>query len=670
MNLQNVFLLILAFLAAGLFVYFHYFFREKRTKSTFYLAVLRFLSIFAILILLINPKIEKREYSVIKPKLLVAVDNSSSIKFSKSQNTLENSLALIKNNTSLQEKFDIDYFTFGNTIENNTEITFDENQTNIKKALHELNAMAENQIAPIILLTDGNQTFGSNYKYYQSKQAIYPIMIGDTVTITDLEISQINVNEYTYLNNKFPVEAFIRYSGKETIRTNFVVREDNTILYQQKVTLTKENNFSNIQFYSTADKIGKHVFQATIEPLQGEKNRLNNVKNFAIEVMDEQTKIALIYDVLHPDVGMLKESIEINPQRKVTLLDINSSMDNLEENNIYIVYQPNQKFQSVFNRLKNNSKNYIIITGNATNWNFLNNAQEIFTKNVLAKSQEYLPDFQTNFTTFPVEDISFSNFSPLEDSFGEIKFSVPFESILTQTIDGITTESPLLASFTVDNQRGISLFGENIWKWRALSYAREKSFVSFDNFINSMLQYVTITTKTNQIDLTYNVLVYSDEPVIISAKTYDANLNFDENANLELILEKDQRSKPFLLKGNRFEINLNNLEPGAYNFIAKNVQNNTHVTGKFTVVSYSMEQENIQANVSDLQLVAESSKGNAFYPDQTEELLQNLVNDSNYVSVQKEVKQTVTLIDWRWLLGLIVLSLSIEWFIRKYKGLI
>lgn len=670
MNSHNAFLLILAFLAAGLFVYFHYFFREKQTKSTFYLAALRFLSIFAILILLINPKIEKREYSVVKPKLLVAVDNSSSIKFSESQNTSENSLVLIKNNTSLQEKFDIDYFTFGKTIENNTEITFDENQTNIKKALQELNAMTENQVAPIILLTDGNQTFGSNYKYYQSKQPIYPIMIGDTVTITDVEISQINVNEYTYLNNKFPVEAFIRYSGKEAISTNFVVREDNTILYQQKVTLTKENNFLNIQFYSTADKIGKHVFQARIEPLQDEKNRLNNVKNFAIEVINEQTKIALIYDVLHPDVGMLKESIEINQQRKVTLLDINNSMDNLEENNIYILYQPNQKFQSIFNKLKNATKNYIIITGNTTNWNFLNNAQEIFTKNVLAKSQEYLPDFQTNFTAFPVEDISFSNFSPLEDSFGEIKFSVPFESILTQNIEGINTEYPLLASFTVDNQRGIVLFGENIWKWRALSYAREKSFVSFDNFINSMLQYVTITKKTNQIDLTYNALVYSDEPLIISAKTYDANLNFDENANLELILEKDQRSKPFLLKGNRFEIKLNNLEPGAYNFIAKNVQNNTSVTGKFTVVSYLMEQENLLANVTDLQLVAEISKGNAFYPDQTEELLQNLVNDSNYVSVQKEVKQTVTLIDWKWLLGLIVLSLSIEWFIRKYKGLI
>jgi len=29
----------------------------------------------------------------------------------------------------------------------------------------------------------------------------------------------------------------------------------------------------------------------------------------------------------------------------------------------------------------------------------------------------------------------------------------------------------------------------------------------------------------------------------------------------------------------------------------------------------------------------------------------------------------ISLIDWKWLLGLIVLSLGLEWSIRKYRGL-
>ncbi len=668
MNSLSIFYISVAFLATAMLVYFHYFFKEKKNSTTINLALLRFLSLFGIFFLLINPKIVKKEYTVEKPKLFVALDNSLSIKFSENENIIKTSKEEIERNIGLNEKFDINYFTFGNRLEANSELSFDENQTNIKQALQDLNAIEEDQNAPIILLTDGNQTFGNNYKFHSSKQEIYPIIIGDTVRFSDLEITQINVNEYAYLENKFPIEAFVRYSGKENVNTNFVVKEGNNILFQQKVAFTEENNFSSIQFYLTADEIGKHMYLATISPLKNEKNTWNNIKNFSIEVMDEQTKIAIIYDVLHPDIGMLKKSIEINAQRKVTLVDINSSKDNRNDNDIHIFYQPNQKFKAYFDSLSSSSKNYFIITGSATDWNFLNNAQNIFKKDFLAKQQEYLPEFQANFNTFPLKDIGFSNFAPLEDSFGEIKFNIPFESLLTQNINGIATEYPLLVSYTNVNQRGIALFGENISKWRMLSYASEKSFETFDSFINSLMQFLTITTKTNQIDLSYNSIIYSDEPVLILAKTYDSSLNFDKNANLELFLENEKNGTPFLLKGNIFEVKLNNLEPGDYTFKVKNLQNNKLVNGKFTVVTYATEQQVLQANSSDLEFLAENSNGQAFYPNQLKILIENLKNGSNFISIQKESRKTVSLIDWKWLLGLIVLSLFSEWFVRKYKG--
>lgn len=670
MNSLTIFFLLLAFVAAGLFVYFHYFFREKRTKSTFYLAALRFISIFGILVLLINPKIVRKEYTIVKPKLFVAIDNSSSIKFSENEAILKDSKDALEQNTELNNKFALEYFTFGTSLETFSKLSFDEKHTNIKQALQDLNAIDENEHAPIILMTDGNQTFGNTYKFHTSKQAIYPIIIGDTLQYSDVEITQINVNEYTYLENKFPVEAFILSSGNDNKTTDFVVKEGDSIVFQQKVVFTAENNAASLQFFLTADKIGKHVYQATISPFKEEKNMRNNVQNFAIEVIDEQTKIALIYDVLHPDIGMLKKAIEINAQRKVTLIDIKTSKENLEENNIYILYQPNSNFKALLESLPNSGKNYFIITGNATDWNFLNNAQNNFQKKVLATQQEYLPEFQSNYSTFPVKDIGFANFPPLEDSFGEIVFKVPFESLLTQKIEDISTDYPMLASFKVDNQRGIVLFGENMFKWRMLSYASEKSFVSFDDFINSLLQYLTITTKTNQIDLTYDPIIYSDEPISIIAKTYDANLNFDANANLELYLENENNGTPFLLKGNTFQVKVNNLDAGTYNFKVKNLQNNAIVDGKFTVIAYAIEQQAIQANREDLLYLATNSNGQAFYPNQIEKLIENLQNDSTFVSIQKEAKQTVTLIDWKWLLGLIVLSLLSEWFIRKYQGLV
>ena len=42
----------------------------------------------------------------------------------------------------------------------------------------------------MLLITDGNQTYGNDYQYTASnyKQPIYPIILGDTITYTDLSI--------------------------------------------------------------------------------------------------------------------------------------------------------------------------------------------------------------------------------------------------------------------------------------------------------------------------------------------------------------------------------------------------------------------------------------------------------------------------------------------------
>jgi hypothetical protein len=50
----------------------------------------------------------------------------------------------------------------------------------------------------------------------------------------------------------------------------------------------------------------------------------NNSKNFAVEVIDQKTKIALVTAINHPDVAALKRSIESNAQRTQTIVKPNS----------------------------------------------------------------------------------------------------------------------------------------------------------------------------------------------------------------------------------------------------------------------------------------------------------------------------------------------------------
>ena len=68
--------------------------------------------------------------------------------------------------------------------------------------------------------------------------------------------------------------------------------------------------------------------------------------------------------------------------------------------------------------------------------------------------------------------------------------------------------------------------------------------------------------------------------------------------------------------------------------------------------------------------LANSSNGMAYFVDDTKSLIQNLLKDERFVTIQKSSKNVVPLIDWKFLLAIIALSLSAEWFIRKYNGLI
>ncbi|MGB5463520.1 MAG: VWA domain-containing protein, partial [Aureibaculum sp.] len=82
------------------------------------------------------------------------------------------------------------------------------------------------------------------------------------------------------------------------------------------------------------------------------------------------------------------------------------------------------------------------------------------------------------------------------------------------------------------------------------------------------------------------------------------------------------------------------------------------------------EQQFTTANVKDLKGIAEASGGSYFFIDKTNDLIETLLSDKRYTTVQKSTEKTVSLIDWKLLLGIVLFLLSLEWFLRKYRGLI
>jgi len=666
--------ILLAIVVAIAISYFQYFYKSTSSgKVRVILAFLRFLGIFALILLLINPQFKSEQLEDVKPSLNVLIDNSSSISHAKQEKTVRKIINDLKVNAKLQEKFQINYFAFSDNIYKQDSFNFKQSETNILKALQATEAISKKRVAPILLITDGNQTYGATYEFYKSKQAIYPIVVGDTLSHDDIKIHQINANSYVSLKHKFPVEVFLQYDGVKAVKKQFTVQVNGKTVFKKILDFNAEKQSQKMEFYLLADTVGKRHYNCKIETLINEKNTVNNFNNFSIEVIDEQAKILILTTINHPDIAVLKRTIESNEQRKVVVVSKLNNNIQFEDYQLIILYQPNIKFKKIFEALNKSSSNYFIITGTKTDWNFLNKTQSYFTKKNINTTEKYNAIFNTNFNAFITEDIGFSSFPPLEDYFGDVTFSTDHQILLNQSISGIPTESPLLATFKDGARRGAVLFGEQSWKWRMLSKVEHQSFDKFDTFFTKLIQYLSSNKRSSQLEITYEPFIYANKDIRIAAQFFDANYVFDATANLIVsIYDKNEKVNDysFTLTNNNYEAILNNLKPGSYTFIVS-VKNKTFTkNGTLTVLPYTIEQQSSTVNLSSLKKLASVSNGSVYYANQTQNLITKLILDKKHTTIQKSTEKIVSLVEFKWLLGILILAFSMEWFIRKHQGLI
>jgi len=677
MTAETVLYIVIAALIAFSVAVFMYGYKAKESvRLRWIFGVLRFLSLFALLLLIINPKFRSETYTIQKPKLPVLIDNSSSIAELGQDGNLVDFVEELKSNTDLNDKFDVSYFSFGTGLTNDDSLTFSENNTNIQKALSSIRSVFKNEIAPTVLFTDGNQTLGNDYEFGVSDfgNTIYPIILGDSTRYTDLKIEQLNTNRYAFLKNQFPVEAMLVYNGTTAVNAQFLITQGGSTVYRENVSFSELDNTRTLSFTLPANSVGLQRYQAQIGPLQEEKNRSNNMKQFAVEVIDQATNILVVSKIIHPDLGALRKSITSNEQRRVRFVKPSEARSLLNDHQLVILYQPDGTFANLYEEIENLNKNTFTITGTQTDWDFLNTIQQNFEKDATFQSEFSTGVLNRNYGTFAVEDIGFDNFPPLKTAFGALEILIPYETILEQAIDGFTSDSPMLATMELNGVRDAIWDGEGLWKWRAQTYLETGDFSAFDEFTGKLIQYLASTKRRSRLEVVGETFYYNNDPIKITAQYFDNNYVFDPRASVTMSVinseNNEQRTFPMLLRSNFYEVDLNSLPAGEYSYTVSVRDQAVTRSGNFTILEFNVEQQFLNADVTKLQRLATNTRGTAFFVTESENLISALLEDDRYLAVQKSEQKVVPLIDWKYLLGLIAILLSLEWFIRKYNGLI
>jgi len=324
--------------------------------------------------------------------------------------------------------------------------------------------------------------------------------------------------------------------------------------------------------------------------------------------------------------------------------------------------------------IKKRKLNFFLISGLSTDFNFLNNVQNDFSVENGYPEQEVFGILNNGFTKFEISDFDTTNFPPLLSNSGPIDFNVSHELLMSMEIKGLELDQPLLVVSEKETRKNAILFGEGLWKWRVQSFKNSGTFENFDTFIGKLLRFMVNTNNKDRLNLEYNKEYEGSGNVIITASYFDEAFIFNPNAFLTMTVDNtntnQSTSMPMILRNGYYEADLTNLPPGKYSFKVNVKNENITKSGTFEISEFNVENQFVSSNYQKMMALSSSSKGGHYLASNISGLINKLSTDQQYLPTQKSTENIVSLIDFKILMALIVLFFVVEWFLRKYNGLI
>ena len=678
---------IIAALGIALLLYFRNRENNELSKNRVWLLMsLRFFSFFIIAFLLLSPFIKNLKKITRNPVIIAAWDNSSSIISTPDSVNIAAEMAEIRENITneLSSAYSLVEYSFGQKTKLLEEFSFDEKRTDYSELINAVvnNHFNEN-IGALILVGDGIYNQGKNPVNMMNDVnfPVYTIGFGDTTEIVDSRVQDIRVNRTSFSGNKFPVEADVRYSKLKGKSVRISVIHEKQEIEGVVVTPPNENYFYTHQFILDAGQAGLKHFTVKTEIVENERNTKNNQAGFVINVLDKKQKILILSDGPHPDIGAVKNTLDLQTTYDVSVFTEEPFPANLAEFNLIILNQLPTSGKSAADIVANAQKSRIpilFIVGNKTFLPQLNAlTQGALIKPMAGSGEEAQAILNPGYIIFNLsEDFRemLTRFPPLQVPFAEYELQPGYTPLFYQKIMNIETAKPLLATGTINGRKTGFIFGEGIWRWRLYNYYANQNHILFNELVNQLVQYLALRQNEDNFIIDFKPVYAETEEIILKGEVYN---DLFERINTQEVNIKIQNATgeefdfTFDLQGNDYILNAGYFPAGDYTFTA-NVEigeKTATETGKFAITPVNFENLDLQANHNLLFQLAAESGGKFYLPNQSEQLISDLQNNNRLKATSYYQEMINELLNLKWMFFVALLLLSVEWFLRKFWGL-
>jgi hypothetical protein len=663
---------------------------NKKPKLLWLMTGLRFFTVSFLAFLLMSPLIKSYQVEVQKPIIVLAQDNSASILLNKDSafyrtDYLKN-LEALKN--TLNEKFDVKFYSFGKSLNENPTINFNEKQTNISALMDAVYDKYEGQnLGAVILASDGTYNQGSNpiYSNEKLKTTIYTIALGDTAFPRDVFIKRVRSNAIAYLGNSFPIEIEAMAYGYNGRNLTVSVIHNGQVESIQNIVSTSSRFSKTLLLNFDAKAKGMQRYTITISRQVGELSYLNNIKDVFIDVIDGRQKILLLADAPHPDLGALKNAIETNQNYEVQIVYANELPSDvsakIREYSLVILHQlPSTDYstKNVFDALDKIKMPRLYILGSRSNlpvFNSLNDGLSI--SNNRGNYNDALPKLTKDFNLFTLSDETINaidKFPPLQAPFGTYAPAGDARGLFQQQIGSTVTDMPLVMfSNKNDHKTGI-ISGEGIWRWRLQEYAQNQSQSASNEVLTKIIQYLSAKDDKRLLRITSSQKTFEEnENVMFDAEVYTPSYELTNEPEVSFKITNEEGKTfdyQFSKSGRTYHLDCGILPVGSYRYTAGAATGgkNEMVSGQFTIFPLQAEFTETVANHQLLATLSNMNNGKLFYPAEMQNIAREIDANATIKPVSYAHQHLQDLVNLKWIFGLLLFTISMEWFFRKREG--
>ncbi len=650
------------------------------------LAFLRAMLVALVCFLLLDPYTRSIRQEEVKPKVVLALDNSQSVGLFTQKDQLNRTLQELDALADrLQEEgLEVVKQTFqagDTTVASITQTPLNAQVTNLHALVEKGSHTYRNQnLAATVLISDGIHNQGPTPTFQLYNAPVYPVALGDTVAKRDVVLEEVQYNKINYTGTSFPIVARVRHNGFGGTTATVLLQENGKTVQRKSISLPRGGTVQT-SFQVTAAQAGKKHFQVQMQPLTGEFTNLNNQRHAYLEVIKGKLKVLIAAAAPHPDIKALRSALRTNP-----LLDVEVVLGPFQNPGFKTPYDaailhqiPNASGvgNDWLRRLKAANVPSFYILGAQTDYNAFNTLQAGVQLNrpspQFDEVQPLLNNAFQRFSTEPTAQSRIKAWPPTAVTFGEWNIAPAAEVILQQQVGSVRTTKPLLVYKPAAPAPSAVLLTDGSWQWRLTEAVDQGSSQIYDELMTHVVQ--LLANRRNQKRLhVYPVKdeFETSEGVNLQADVFNAVQEeiFGQTISLTLTHEGGKQTQHrFRHEQGGEGLRLGNLPAGVYRYTASTrVENQNHTdTGEFVVQEQNLESLLAVADHSLLSQLAERSETRLYYPSQLAQLEQDLLK-ANFKTILRSHEEEKDLLEQPWFYFLLLGLACAEWALRRFYG--